>query len=197
MLLLDAQLINVSVMSLQSGTSLGSAAGPIIDPRKLQIIAYHVIGPRIQEPSVLYTSDIREIGPLGLIVDNADTIITLDEDLVRLQEVIRLNFSLIGKAVFDENKKRLGKISEYTLESDGFFVQKLHVSQSVVKNLRSANLLIHRSQIIEITDNKIIVRAGSVKEQVGLAQVLNPFRKNIQAQMTPESSVAPWGPAPS
>ncbi len=187
MLLLDSQLKNVSVMSLQSGTALGSTAAPIIDPRKLQVIAYHVIGPRVQEESVLHTADIREIGPLGLIVDGTDSVMALDEDLVRLQEVARLNFSLIGKPVFDESKKRLGKIVEYTLESDSFFVQKLHVSQSVMKNLKSANLLIHRSQVVEVTDTKIIVRSGSVKEQVGLAQVLNPFRKNAQAQLTPEA----------
>jgi hypothetical protein len=56
-----------------------------------------------------------------------------------------------------------------------------------MKNLKSANLLIHRSQVVEVTDTKIIVRSGSVKEQVGLAQVLNPFRKNAQAQLTPEA----------
>ena len=178
MLVLNTQLQNIPIMSLQSGGSLGMAAEPIIDPRKLQIVAYHVTGPRIQEPSILYTSDIREIGPLGLIVDHADRVMTLDEDLVRLQEVISLNFTLIGKTVFDDQKKRLGKVIEYTVESETFLIQKLHLGQSLLKNIKSSGLLIHRSQIVEVTDKKIIVRSATVQEQVSLMQAVNPFRKS-------------------
>lgn len=178
MLLLNSQLKNVPIMSLQSGTELGTANDPIIDPRKLQIAAYYVAGPRIQTTSVLHTSDIREFGPLGFIVDSADSIMELDDDLIRLKEVIKLKFTLLGKMVVDERKKRLGKVGEYTLESDAFTVQKIHVSQSMIKNIASSNLIIHRSQIVELTDHLIVVRSGSVPETVGLAQVMNPFRKS-------------------
>lgn len=164
-------------MSLQSGSSLGVIAEPIIDPRKLQVVAYHVTGPRISEPSVLHTSDVREVGPMGLIVDSADSIMTLSDDLIRLQEVIDFRFYLLGIQVVDEHKNRLGKVVEYTLETDGFFVQKLHLSQSLMKNLKASSLLIHRSQIIEVTNSKIIVQSGAIKDRVGLTQVLNPFRK--------------------
>lgn len=187
MLVLSTQLQNIQFMSLQNGGSLGIASEPIIDPRKLQVVAYHIAGPRIQKPSVVHTSDIREFGPLGFIVDGADSVMDLDEDLVRLQEVIKFNFSLIGKPVFDEQKKKLGKVLEYTLETDGFFVQKLHLSQSVIKNIKASNLIIHRSQIVEINDRKIVVRSGTVQEQVGLAQVLNPFRKSAQG-LVPDST---------
>lgn len=177
MLVLNTQLENITVMSLQSGTSLGSALAPIIDPRKLQVVAYFVGGPRIQQTSVLHTSDIRELGPLGFIVDSADSIMELDEDLVRLQEVISLKFELIGKSVVDDTKTKLGKVIEYTLESDDFLIQKLHLSQSILKNIKSTSLLIHRSQIIEITDREIIVRSATARQPTGLSQILNPFRK--------------------
>lgn len=188
MLLLNAQLENTPVMSLQSGSSLGTVGQPIIDPRKLFIIAYYVTGPRIQTTSILHTSDIRELGPLGFIVDNADTVMSLDKDLIRLQEVITFNFSLIGKTVVDDNKKKLGKVTEYTLESEGFTIQKIHVSQSMMKNLTNSNLIIHRSQIIEINDQTIVVRSASIPETAGLAQVLNPFRKS--STLTPEATRA-------
>jgi len=178
MLVLNTQLENIPVMSLQSGTSLGKVTTPIIDPRKLQIVAYHVVGPRVQTPSVLHTIDIREIGPLGYIVDSAHSVMELDEDLVRLQEVIDLNFNLVGKQVIDDNKKKLGKVIDYTVESESFLIQKLHLGQSVLKNIKHSSLIIHRSQIVEITDREVIVRSATVQEQVGLTQVLNPFRKN-------------------
>ena len=177
MLLLNTQLENVPVMSLQTGSSLGVAATPIIDPRKLQIAAYYVTGPRIQATSIVHTSDIREVGPLGFIVDGADVVMELDEDLIRLQEVVNFKFTLLGKTVVDDHKKRLGKVSEYTVESDSFIVQKLHIAQSVMKNLTSSKLIIHRSQIVEITDHAIVVRSATVQQPIGLSQVMNPFRK--------------------
>lgn len=180
MLLLNSQLANSAVLSLQSGTTLGAISGPIIDPRKLQIVAYYVTGPRVTEPSVVYTSDIREYGPLGFIVDGADSIMTLDEDLVRLQEVISFNFTLLGKTVIDDTKKKLGKIIDYTLENESYMIQKIHVNQSVIKNFSNAHLIIHRSQIIEVTDHAVLVRSATIPKQVGLAQTLNPFRQNQQ-----------------
>ncbi len=187
MLLLNSQLQNVPVMSLQSGTQLGIATQPIIDPRKLAIVAYYVEGPRVTVKSVVHTSDVREFGQLGFIVDGADSVMELDEDLVRLKEVVNFNFSLLGKMVVDDTKKRLGKINEYTVEVDGFTIQKLHVAQTVIKNFTNSNLIIHRSQIIEVTDTKIIVKSASIPEATSLAQVINPFRKN-QSTLTPEST---------
>lgn len=188
MLVLNKRLEDVPVMSLQNGAKLGLAQRPIIDPRKLQIIAYYASGPRITSTSVIHTADIREYGPLGFIVDGADSIMELDEDLVRLKEVVGFNFSLLGKMVVDDKKHKLGKVVEYTVETEGFFVQKIHVGQSVMKNLTNSNLIIHRSQIIELTDKVIVVRSGSVQEPVGLMQAVNPFRRHRSMSPAPESA---------
>ncbi len=178
MLALNSQLVNTPIMSLQTGSELGTTHAAIIDPRKLQVVAYYARGARIPHTSVLHTSDIREIGPLGIIVDSADAIMSLDEDLVRLQEVLRLGFELIGVPVIDDMKNKLGKVTEYTLETDEFYIQKIHVTQSVLKNITNSSLVIHRSQIIEITNQQIIVRSGTIPQQTGITQVLNPFRKS-------------------
>ncbi len=190
MLVLDSALKNIPIMSLQSGGALGSTAEPIIDPRKLQIVAFYVNGQRIKEASVIHTSDIRELGPLGFIVDSAQSIMPLDDQLIRLQEVVKLKFSLIGKQVIDDTKRKIGKVSEYTVESEGFFVQKIHVTQSLLKNFSNSNVIIHRSQIIELTDNVIIVRSGAIPQASGLMQVINPFRKtsSLAADQTKTNS---------
>ncbi len=177
MLVLHSSLYNSPIMSLQSGGQLGTTLDPIIDPRKLQVVAFHVGGPRIHEESVLHTTDIREIGPLGIIINDADEIMPLDGSLIRLQEVINMRFTLVDKVVVDDTRKKLGKVSEYTLETDGFTIQKIHVAQSIMKNITSSSLIINRSQIMEITDKEIIVRSATVQQPTGLGQMLNPFRK--------------------
>lgn len=186
MLLLNNQLTQTPVMSLQNGSELGVTTQTIIDPRKLQVIGFYVSGPRIHSQSILHASDIREVGPLGFIVDSADNIMELDESLVRTQEVIGFNFLLLEKTVIDENKKKIGKVAEYTVESEGFFVQKLHVGQSIIKNFSHTGSVIHRSQILEVTDKHIIVKSTTVPVTTGLTQALNPFRKS--QSFSPEAS---------
>lgn len=177
MLALQKTFEGMPIMSLQSGGRLGELGAPIIDPRKLQITAFYAEGSRIHEISVLHTSDIREVGPLGVIVNDADQVMTAEDGLVRLQEVIDLNFSLIGKLVIDDTKRKIGKVTDYTIETDGFTIQKLHVSQSIMKNIASSGLIIGRAQIVKVTDKEIIVRSAAVPESTGLAQLVNPFRR--------------------
>lgn len=185
MLMLNSSLYDVPVMSLQSGGQLGATLEPVLDPRKMQIVALYVGGPRIHESSVLHISDIREIGPLGIIVNSTDDIMAADDGLIRLQEVIDLKFSLIGKTVIDDTKKKLGKVTEYSVDSESFYIQKIHVGQSVMKNLTNTSLIISRNQIVQITDTSIIVSSASVPSTTGLVQLMNPFRKSASS-VSPE-----------
>lgn len=164
-------------MSLQTGGQLGSLMQAIIDPRSLQIMAYYVAGPRIHEESVLHTSDIREVGSLGAIVNDANDIMAVDTELVRLREVLSMQFSLIGKAVITDSKQRLGRVSDYAVDSESFKIMKLHVAQSIMRNLGNSALIIGRSQIVEITDEHIVVRSATVQQTTGLMQAINPFRR--------------------
>lgn len=188
MLALHSSISNEPVVSLQNGAKLGVITTPIIDPRKLQIVAYRVSGPRIFADSVIFCSDIREYGPLGFIVDGADRIMELDESLVRLKEIIKFNFSLPGKLVIDEHKRKLGKVVDYAIELESFLIQKIHVSQSILKNLNATNLIISRTQIVELTDTTIVVRSGALKQGTGLLQAVNPFRRSTTLSPTPEQS---------
>lgn len=177
MLLLTKSLEDVAVMSLQTGGKLGDIGAPVIDPRTLQVVAYHVTGPRVHEDSVLHTADIREVGPLGIIVNDANNIMPINDGLVRLEEVLAMRFTLTGKAVVDESKTKLGKITDYAVDSEGFKILKLYVGQSVMKNLGNSSLIIDRSQIVDVSDTQITVRSGAVRQSAGLAQTLNPFRR--------------------
>jgi sporulation protein YlmC with PRC-barrel domain len=78
-------------------------------------------------------------------------------ELVRLKKVMDIGFELIGKQVVTLSKQRLGKVSDYSVEAETMYVQKLYVSQGILKGLTKGNLAVDRSQINEITDKKIIV----------------------------------------
>lgn len=181
MLVLGSRLLNTPVMSLQTGTRLASTVAPIIDPANLRILAYEVEGPLLSEnPSFVRTADIREYGRLGMIINSNDELIGL-EDVIKIKKVRELEFNLIGLSVIDDHKRKLGKVSDYTLDTGDFMIQQLHVRRGLIKGLTDTGLLIHRSQIIEINNTSVIVKSPSVKTAEPVMQSIrgefvNPFR---------------------
>ena len=168
-------------MSLQTGTRLAHTAKPVIDPSNLKILAYEVDGPLLSErPAFIRTVDIREYGRLGMIIDSNDELIGLD-DVIKIKSTYQLNFSLVGLQVIDEHKRKLGKVDDYTLDTNDFVIQQLNVRRGFIKGITDTGLLINRSQIIEINNTAIIVRSPSVKSAEPVMQAIrgefvNPFR---------------------
>ena len=180
MLLLGSRLIGTSVMSLQTGTKLAVTRLPIIDPANLKITAYEVDGAMlVEKPSFIRIADIRELSNIGMIVDSNDEFINLT-DVISIKKIYDLGFKLIGLDVIDEIKHKLGKIDDYVVDTDSFIIQKLSVRRGFFKSLSETGLLINRSQIIEINDKAIIVRAAAKKlepiEPPKQLAYLNPFR---------------------
>jgi sporulation protein YlmC with PRC-barrel domain len=108
------------------------------------------------EQLVLLSGDIRDILPQGFAVNDHE-VLTEAKELIRLKEVLELRFELLGLKVTSESGKNYGKINDFAYETNNLFVQKLYVSQSIVKNFSGGTLSVDRSQIIEVTNRRIII----------------------------------------
>lgn len=192
MLILGSRLIGTSIMGLQTGTKLASTKKPIIDPANLKIVAYEVEGPLlVDKPSYIRIADIRELSEIGMIIDSNDEFIA-QNDVIAIKKICKLNFELIGLNVIDENKKKLGKVSDFVLDTKSFIVQQLNVRRGIIKSLSETDLLIHRSQILEINDYEVVVKSPTKKlgviEEAEKLTYLNPFRKT-ESQPQPETAI--------
>lgn len=191
MLILGSRLNETPVMSLQTGTQLAQITKPVIDPGTLRIVAYELEGSLLTEnPSFLRTADIREFGRLGMIIDSADELLGL-EDVLEVKKFHDLGFPLVGMSVIDDRQTKLGKVSDYTLETSGYVIQQLTVSRGFFKALNDTGLLIHRSQIVEINDRAIVVKSLAKKSVEPVMEsirneFINPFRKPV-GQPEPET----------
>lgn len=185
MLLPINRFIEAPIISLQMEAAIGRAGEPIIDPRQLTVVGFyaHDVGGDDQL-LVLHTADIREVSHLGLIVDDSEVIMPLD-DLVRLQEIIDFDFNLIGTPVVDELGRKYGKVEDYSLDPKSFYIQQLYTHQSILRSLSSASNLIHRHQIVSVTNDQIVVSAPTIRDEVveraGLP-FTNPFRSSGQPE---------------
>jgi uncharacterized protein YrrD len=188
MLVAGSRIINSPIMGLQTGSELARVNDPIIDPNNLQIIAYSISGPLLDtHPSFLRVPDVREFSDIGVIVDSSDEFVTTG-DIIKLDEIVSLHFDPINMSVIDEKKHKLGKVIGYTIDTVGFMIQQLNVKRPLFKSFNDTELLIHRSQIIEINDKAIIVHSeAKVPDPIFSADksaYINPFRKQPQTEQS-------------
>ena len=193
MLLLGERLLGTPVMSLQTGSKVAETSGPVINPRNLTIVAYEVDGDLLDvRPSYLRIADIRELSDLGMIIDHSDEFIGQD-DVIKIKELIDLNFDLVNMRVIDARGKKLGKVADYTIDTDSFTIQQLSVKAGLISSLSSTGHMIHRSQITKITDTTIYVKSAdkhltSLETTGNIHRTYNnPFRKSQEPQ--PEAIV--------
>ena len=174
-------------MGLQTGTKLAITKNPIIDPSNLKIVGYEIDGPLLVErPSFIRIADVRELSDVGMIIDSSDEFIGI-KDVIAIEKIYKLGFQLLGLTVIDESKRKLGKVSDYSLDTGSFTIVQLNVNRGALKSLAETELLVHRSQIVEINDKAIIVREATNKlesiTKPGHLSYMNPFRSTSPTQV--------------
>jgi uncharacterized protein YrrD len=170
MLKLSESLLDKPVMSLRTGQPVATTRGLLLNPNNLKIEGFYCEDRFSKQELILLYQDIRDVIAQGFVINDHD-VLAKPDDLVRLRELIKLDFVLLGKPVATISKKRLGKVVDFATEIETMYIQKIYVSQGLIKGLTGGGLGIDRNQINEITDRKIIVndpldsgavRAGAV-----------------------------------
>ncbi len=156
MLVLSQTVFNRPVMSLRTGGQVAAAERPIINPNNLKIEGFYCSDHYNNQQLILLSQDIRDNIDQGLVVNDHD-VLTEAHELVRLQEVLDINFVLIGKPVQTVSHEKVGKVSDFALDSSSFYIQKLYVSQNLLKSFSGGSLSVDRTQIHEITNRRIII----------------------------------------
>ncbi len=157
MLKLSAALLNQPIMSLRTGAPVATTESLIINPNNLKIEGFYCIDRFNGQRLILLQQDIRDIMPQGIAINDHD-VLSEPEDLIRLQDTLKINFQILGKSVVTDAKKRLGKVNDFAADSQSLYIQKIYVSQSVFKSFSGGQLSIDRDQVIEITPHKIVVQ---------------------------------------
>lgn len=187
MLIYNSRLLNMPILSVQDSGKIGTISNTIVDPDTLKIVAFRVKGAIGSDGgNILDANSIREYSEFGLVIDSTDELVK-DDDIVKIKNVLELNFSLIDLKVETKKGSKLGKIIDFTVTEDNFSVQQIIVKRPTVKSFWDSELIVPRSEIVEITDYKVIVRDEEkvIKERAlkedFVPNFVNPFRKTEQA----------------
>lgn len=187
MLINGSKLLDCPILSLHLGGRIANVTDLIIDPNDLKLIALRVDGPVIDAETgdLLPINAVREFSRLGMVIDSNDEFVH-ETEVIHLRDILKLHFRLNGLKVITKKKAKLGKVSDYILNTSSWQVQQLIVKRPFTKALFDPELTIHRRNIIEVTDYEVIVKEEheKAKQKAPLRPAqdfspnfINPFRK--------------------
>ena len=186
MLVYSSRLVGTTILSIQAGGPIGRVKSLVIDPDNLQIIAFKLEGPGIDvRQNILDIHSIREYSKYGIVIDDIDELVAEDE-VIKIADILKLNFNLIGLKVETKKGSNLGKVIDYTLTPEDFITQQLIVKRPAIKSLIDPELTIPRQEIVEVTDYKVIVKneektiKKKATEEEFIPNFVNPFRNHEQ-----------------
>jgi len=186
-MLIDAsRLLECPVLSVQVTAPIARVKFWIVDPATLKILGFNVWGPDIRDDpevgEILLAKDIREFSPIGMIIDSIEELVN-PGDVVKLDKILALNFSLVGLKVVSKKGARLGKVIDFTVDTETWRVQQLIVKRPALKAVVDPELVIPRREILEIDDYKIVVKDEEEKikklaaRDAFVPNFVNPFRE--------------------
>jgi len=186
----NTQIKGSPILSLHAGRPIGNLGKPIIIPSMLQIAGFYVDSPELGKNKkikyVLQADAIRELSKQGVVIDSVDDISPSD-DLLRLEELIKLDFDLLNCIVKTKSGKKLGQVTDYVL--DGFLmVRQIVVKPTLMKSFNSQPLYLPRTAIVEIKNETIFVEDTAQKIALNKMPAkmnpdfVNPFAKNRPAK---------------
>ena len=196
MLVTASRLVGTPILSMQSASPIGTVSEIIVDPNSLKIVAFRIAGPIVnRNSSILAVSSIREYSRYGMVVDSIDELVA-DDDVIKISQVLELNFSLTGLKVETKKGGKLGTVSDFTATSNDFIIQQLVVKRPMLKSFLDPELLIPRREIVEITDDKVIVKDNekTIRDKATtenfVPNFVNPLR-NSKPDLAPADTKSP------
>lgn len=181
MLIFRETLLQLPIVSLQTGHKVAEISSIIINPNTFALEAFDVTLGR--KKRVLFAHDIKEISPKLCVIDDESQLLE-DEDLVRLDNLRTINYEIISKRVQTKGGLRIGKVRNWVFDSKTFEIEKLHVKQSLRKDLNVSTVIIDRSQVKELQKRRIIV-ANTYAKQTSVPKKRS--RNSIQPRIQPST----------
>jgi len=172
MLLLASHIKQLPIVSMETGRQVAVIIDFLINHSNLGLLAF-ICHDRKNRRLILMGHDIRFIARDCILINDFETLSEAD-DIARLPTMVANQFNPLDKQVSTQNGQKLGRVIDYAINLDTSYIQKLYARPTFFQSRFHDQIIIDRSQIIELTDKTIIVQDST--ELVSSAANVNAAR---------------------
>ena len=173
-MILDAsKLIGFRILSLRSGGVISTIESIIVDPNDLKILGFFLNKNTVSFDSgaILDVRSVREFSHLGMIIDSDEELLNVG-DVVKIDEMVKLNFQPINFKVKTQSKNSVGTVIDYTVDVNDFYIQQLIVKRPILKSFINDEAIIVKDELAKQKGRE------KLEQEEFVPNFVNPFRQN-------------------
>lgn len=151
---LYSKIVGMPVFVSDSPRPVHAVEDLVLDPVNGKVIAF-VVGRGL----VVIPMDVLSIRH-GVLIRNSGDVIDAS-DVLRVKEIIDKNMEIVGKKVFTESGKSLGRVVDLAIDDKSLILNKIYTARVILGIVHHDSRIIPSKNIIEVLPDKIIVKNDS------------------------------------
>lgn len=150
------KLIGLPVAAIDTGSKVGEIRKIVIEPKNGTFLGFMVKTNGLLGATLALSSiDIQEWDPNGLVTETIDNLVE-PKEIVRLNELNKVNFDLFNLRAKTESGKNLGVVEDFLLDSETGTVTKYYLNDLIRgKRVFSADKVIKIDKAIIFADDVV------------------------------------------
>lgn len=153
MLILHSKLLNLPVIELENQKKVASVIDLVIEPKNGKLLGLLVrVGAILPKNQLVAARDINQLLPTAILVGDTEKITEIDE-VVRVKELYKKKYGLIGRKVVTKSGKMLGKINDFLIDSDAFGLTKIYVRNLFSDRIIPYSAVIKMDKVVTVKDD--------------------------------------------
>jgi len=157
------EILGLPVFGRSDEKRLGRVLDLVVLPENGKIVALFVSTGFWSRTHLVSTRDILEIAENKIFIHSAREIVKVEE-IVSAKKVISDRIKILGSLVYTESGEKVGSVSDFWFDHEGWFLTKIQVSPSPLSFL--PKLWVGWRDIVEIKPGKIIISSDVVLNKI-------------------------------
>lgn len=133
----------------------------VIDPENGKLVAFVV---NISKNLVITPIDVLSWTEV-IRVHNNDAIVVADE-VLRIEQVMAKHVSIFHNKVYTKSDEYLGKVNDFSVDSNVMMLQKLYLSKGFLGLIRYQSRIVSAKNILEILPDRIVIKDETQVKEV-------------------------------
>ena len=165
MMIEATKLIKLPVAALDTQEKIGEIQEILVDPKNGGVLGFLVkTNGLFGAQKALAAVEVSEWDPNGLVTESAGNLVE-PEEIIRIKEVLKKNILLLGMSAETENKKGLGRVENFLIDTDTDMIIKYYLRDLLGKSrIMSADKVISIDKVIVFADDETETLNRSVTE---------------------------------
>lgn len=161
---LASEMLELPIFERATLMPLASIEHIILKPENLALAYYAV---HIPDEEILQYIQCAQVAAVsGWLTTNRAESFGERDDFVRDKQLLALNCTLFGYKVRDTAKRYIGTIQDYSFSDPDLITTRLYVRRPFWQRLRGEQLIISRTQVVEVLPEKRLVIINHLDKKV-------------------------------